>query len=152
MSPVIYSPRPIGDYVISSVPVCEVREVLQIGPAERAAVWNLFWLSTPALDTLPGAGGTWWKGYTPQEGLLAAIIGDAIEDAALHHKLMARPSKFIEFWQRQDHSIFDTYEILGDSWVQTVLERAQEAERRFVDPVTERRGNVIRVAFPRKVA
>lgn len=154
-SPVVYSPRPAIDYCIPNLPVCEVCEVLKMEQAP--AIWNLFWMSTPSLDTLPDAGSNWWRGYQPQEGLLAAIVGDATEDEAMYRKLMARPSKFIEFWERQDHSIFDTYEILGPAWVDTVLRRAYEADSRFIDPlerrVTGREGNVIAVQFPtRKVA
>lgn len=155
-SPVIYSPRPAADYCIKTLPVCEVGEVLKL--EQWPAIWNLFWLSVPTLDTLPDAGNAWWRGYQPQEGLLAAIIADATEDEALYRKLMARPSKFIEFWERQDHGIFDTHEILGDAWVETVTRRAHEADARFFDPlerrgVTGRVGNVIAVQFPsRKVA
>jgi hypothetical protein len=142
--------------VIPSVPVCEVSEILKL--PEAPAVWNLFWLSLPSLDTLPDSGASWWRGYQPQEGLLAAITADALEDEALYRKLMARPSKFLEFWERQDHSIFDTCEILGDGWVETVARRAREADARFFDPmerrgVTGRIGNVVTVDFPgRKVA
>lgn len=103
-------------------------------PPDQQSVFNLFWLSVPAIDVLPvyGKKKTWFRHYAPVDGAMRAIVADAMADEALARKLRMHPSRFIEFFEREDHSIHDCYEALGgERWVRTVLERAERARRRM---------------------
>ena len=49
-------------------------------PKEQAtAVWNLLWLSVPAVDALPEHGKTaaWYRHYQPMPGAARAFAADA---------------------------------------------------------------------------
>lgn len=128
-----YSPLPIDQYRVVSLPTCEVAIVQ--GHPKRDAIWNLFWLSVPALDHLPGTGRDWWKHYKPVHGALSAVIRDVLDDEVLFRKLLLHPSRFIEWFERDDHSVYECYEVIGTPWVDTVLVRAEEAAtRRLIVP------------------
>lgn len=145
-----YSPQPMSEYKLTGVPHDEVSVIAKSEHPE--AVWNLFWLSIPALDSVPGSGHDWWRGYTPTPGILGAILADVYQDEVLYRKLMMHPEMFIQWFEREDHSIFDSYNVLGGpTWVATVLKRAELAVNRLCaeDPPIRVEGNVIRVKFPR---
>lgn len=127
-APMLYSPLPLESYVIPSLPTCQVREIKQI--EQWPGIWNLFWLSVPTIDTIPGSGTGWWKGYKPTPGVLGAVISDVMLDEPLYRRLISHPRKFADWWYRQDPSIFETYEVLGEGWAETVLQRAHEARDR----------------------
>ena len=134
MEPYCYSPLPIEEYRIISMPICEASAIMQLGDTDTQSVWNLFWLSIPAVDVLPvyGKKKSWFKHYAVVDGAMRAIVADAVADEALARKLRMHPSRFIEFFEREDHSIHDCYEALGGArWVRTVLERAERARRRM---------------------
>lgn len=149
-APIVYSPRKVEDYLIRSVPSCEVNEILKL--EQWPAVWNLFWLSVPTVDTLPDSGINWWAHYQPAEGLLAAIIDDVLSEEPLYRRLMARPEKFLDFWCRTDISVYETYGVLGDAWAETVLTRGHEARDRLAGKVLGRQGNVVTAKFGRRAA
>lgn len=129
-----YSPLAIEKYRITSLDRCEVSGIMSL-PRERSiAVWNLLWLSVPLVDALPIHGKTpaWFKHYQPTPGAARAITADAIADEALFRKLQMHPAKFVTFFERENHGIYDCYEALGgERWVQTVLSRAREAANRM---------------------
>lgn len=145
-APVLYSPHPPESYVIGSMPTCQVREIQKI--EHWQGIWNLFWLSVPDIDTLPGSGVDWWRGYTPTAGVLGAVISDVLLDEVLYRRLVSQPRKFADWWCRQDPTIFTTYEVLGEKWAETVLTRAHEARDR--NRIVEGHGKVI--ALNRKAA
>lgn len=129
-----YSPFPIEDYRITSLKVCEITSIIDLPQDRRDAVWNLFWLSLPMVDSLPihGKTATWFKHYNPVLGASKAICADAIADEALFQKLQMHPLRFLDFFERQDPWIYDCYEALGgDAWVATVVERAKASALRL---------------------
>lgn len=142
MLPFVYSPLEITEYRITALGDCSISQVMRLPHLQSTAVWNLTWLSTPALDSLPIYGKTpqWFKHYSPPElGVNLAVTSDAIEDEALFRKLLLHPRRFIDFFEREDHSIYDSYDALGgDLWVKTVLERAEMAVKRIDGNVPQR--------------
>lgn len=142
LAPLVYSPLPAEMYKAPTVDYCEVRSILQI-ETHSAAVWNLFWLSTPSIDRMPGAGTTWFRHHQPDPKAAAAITADVLFDEPLLRKLCMHPSSFYEWFERQDHSIFDTYYVLGEGWIDTVLTRAAQAISRIAADGSVREGNVI---------
>lgn len=98
----------------------------------RVQVWNLFWLSLPDLDKLPGTTLPWMKVFQLPTGVFPAIVADVYEDDLLRAKLGLSPLAFALWFEREDASIYDTYALLGGaSWVETVLRRAHEAHARI---------------------
>lgn len=143
-----YSPRPILDYKLVGIPTDEISVIL--GGERREAVWNLFWLSLPTLDNVPDAGHDWWRKHSPIVGALGSIIADVTEDEVLYRKLLMHPFTFCEWFEREDHTIYDTYVALdGDAWVTSVLKRAEASAARMTveDPPVRIQGNVITVNF-----
>lgn len=130
-----YSPHPIEEYRITSLEACEASEVMKLPREKSIAVWNLFWLSVPALDVLPIVGRTpdWFSYYDPVPGAFGAITADAIaDDASMHPWLLMHPKRFLEFFERDDHSVYDCYYALGqEQWVVNVITRTQQAIRRL---------------------
>lgn len=145
-----YSPHPMERYLLHGVKDDEVSAIMQLD--RSVAVWNLFWLSVPGLDNLPGSGRRWHKVYKPVENALATIVTDVLEDEVLYRKLMMHPEQFYDWFEREDHTIFDCHEVLGgDIWVETVLTRAQAAIDRLIiqNPVVSFKDNVVKVNFRR---
>lgn len=129
-----YSPLPIEDYRVTSIPDCEVSQIMALEHSQSQAVWNLFWLSLPAVDALPEHGGSpdWYRHYQPTTGSCRAIVADALADEALYRKLLMHPTAFIDFFHREDPWPYECFETLGgDLWVTTVLKRAGQAEARM---------------------
>ena len=124
---------------------CEVATIAAESPELCVPLWNLFWLSNPALDKVPGAGANWWRSYSPVRGLLKAIIHDVADDSTLEHALTQHPEAFLDWWGDQRHDVFATHEILGDSWIDIVTSRAQAASDRMLDsaPTVTAVGNVL---------
>lgn len=133
MTPYRYSPLPIEEYKIESIEgACEVGQIM--GLEQATAVWNLFWLSLPAVDALPVHGKKldWYRHYQPTQGACKAIVTDALADEALFRKLTMHPKTFVDFFHREDPWPYDCFEALGgDAWVQTVLVRARQAADRL---------------------
>jgi hypothetical protein len=143
-----YSPLPIPEYNLVGAPQNEINTIM--GGDRREAVWNLFWLSLPQLDTIPGSGNKWWERYQPTAGALRAVVMDVNQDEVLYRKLMLHPEAFLSWWEREDHSIFDAYDVLGGKrWAETVLRRAEETAQRFACdmPPVSIVGNVVKVNF-----
>ena len=114
--------------------------------------WNLFWLSNPQLDKVPGSGNRWYQHYRPVAGMLTAVYRDITSDSTLRGKLSQHPLLFLEWYERQTHKTMDLYRSLaGPNWVQTVTARAQEASDRMITqaPPVIITGNVIKVDFRR---
>lgn len=141
--PLVYSPLPPEVYKAETVDYCEVRSILSL-EQHAIPVWNLFWLSTPGIDKMPGAGPAWFRHHQPDPKAAGAIVTDVLKDEVLLRKLSMHPSRFYEWFEREDHSIFDTYYVLGeDRWVDTVLERTARSISRLAEDGTVREGNVI---------
>jgi hypothetical protein len=131
-----YSPVPINS---SSITLFGAHNVSLIIPPEReTAIWNLYWLSLK--DGEPA----------PNQKVLQAIILDVTEDEVLFRKLCMSPTQFLRWFRREDHSIYDTYYLLGgDYWAANVISRAEEAAARLSGQVGS---NVVEVDFARRVA
>jgi len=137
-----YSPLQIENYRLPGMKTCEVRSIEEMPEPDKAAVWNLFWLSIPDIDTVPGSGKRWFKTYTPVAGatgaivrdVLAGIRADALEDPVMYYKVRLHPRRFIEWFEREDHTIYDSYYVLGGpKWVSTVLTRAERAKAHLLE-------------------
>lgn len=130
-----YAPLPINHYYIKALDECEVSTINSIeDPQGRLAAWNLFWLSVLSIDVLPkfGKRRDWFKHYTPREGALGAVIADALQDDEMREMVQRHPSEFLAWFEREDHSIYDSYYALhSEVWVQTVLYRAKLAWNRI---------------------
>lgn len=148
-----YSPLPTAEYRITALPTCEVNEIIKMAQPEATALWNLFWLSLPAVDVLPvhGKSALWSKHYLPRIGANRAITLDAIGDEATFRKLQMHPLRFLRFFEREDHSSFMCYDALGgDAWVQNVLARAEAAAARMASEVPALRRDNIYGFAPKK--
>lgn len=124
-----YSPLPLQAYEPENPVGCDTSEIKK--HPQSTAVWNLFWLSCPDVDTLPGASATWAQHYTPRPDVLAAVVADVTLDDTLFRQLSASPRDFAAWWCRQDCRTFDTYYYLGPKWPINVLERAHQAIARM---------------------
>lgn len=116
-----YSPYSIEQYMLPGLNKrCEAGAISDL--KRSASVWNMFWLSTPGIDQVPGSGKGIYKLYMPTPNAAASITADVCLDDVLHAKLSMHPSRFVAWFEREDHSIYDVYEILGErQWVDTVL-------------------------------
>lgn len=128
-APFRYSPLPITSYQPTDSALWGPQEIRE--SPQASAIWNLFWLSCPEVDTLPGAGPLWPQHYLHRPDVLAAVIADVTLDEVLFRRVGSRPEKFAAWWCRQDYSVFDTYYYLGPKWPVTVLERAHLAIARM---------------------
>jgi len=141
---IVYSPHPATDYIIRDLDDCEVSWILGLPIA--FPTWNLFYLSVPEIDRLPGSGADWWKHYKPRVGAMGAVITDVTDDEVLYRKLMMPLARFSEWFERADHQSFRCYHHLGgNAWVDTVNTRASTKARAV--------GNVVYGTFgPRQIA
>ena len=147
----VYSPRPIEDYFLLGLPDSEAELISKLTEAADA-VWNLFWLTTPDIDLVPDAGKDWWRRYRPWRGGAAAVLADATQDEVMRRKLTMHPRHFVAWFEREDHSIYDCYDVYdGRQWVDTVLSRAEAAGDRLtrLPGFIKAEGNVLRVDFRR---
>lgn len=150
-----YAPLRRQMYELPDLPTCEVSEIgkLDFG---SVPVWNLFWLSVPTIDTVPGSGHDWWRHYSPINDAAKCITADVLGDEVLHRKLMMHPVAFIAWFQREDLSIYDTCDVFGEAnWRETVLHRAStvvDRLRMMADPVLSNSKNVVYANFGRKRA
>lgn len=140
----LYSPLPVESYFIKALPNDTIR-ISQL-MEEGEALWNLMWLSHPALDALPGAGDKWYDKYVAKPGLFPACVLDVNEYETLNAMLREHPAKFAAWFAKEDHKPWHTYAVGGDEWVTTVLARADEAALRIAGNVVVD-GNVVRVKF-----
>jgi hypothetical protein len=149
-----YAPLKRQMYELEGLAQCEVSE---IGKLEKGnAVWNLFWLSTPTIDSVPGSGLLWWKQYEPIPNAAMVITADVLGEEVLYRKLLMHPHAFMDWFSREDLSIYDSYSALGgDAWREVVLNRASTAVDRLrvsAETVLSRNSNVIHANFGRKRA
>jgi hypothetical protein len=123
-----YSPLPIESYFIPGTEVCEIRTISQAGQWSPE-IWNLMWLSSPTIDTLPGSTAKgYWKNYRSWPELVRAVINDAIGDEQLRDALAKPPAVFHSwFCNQRDYTIFDVWDVAGPAWVETVADRADQA-------------------------
>ena len=135
-----YSPLPVEDYFVSTKckPSIQVISELEIGDA----IWNLLYLSNPDVDLIPENEAE----YVTNRALQDAIVTDVYEDEVLYRKLLMPIGRFIAWFQREDHTIYDAYNVGGEHWVSTVLKRAAAVAERQA-PVVSKRDNVIQVKF-----
>jgi len=148
-----YSPLPIEDYHLAGVSPDFVDCFQE--QEHGQALWNLFWLSNATVDLIPGTGKMWWKGYKSVQGGIQALLDDVTEDRPLREHALKPPGVFAEWFRKEDHSIYDAYPVFGgETWVQTVLSRADEAAARLAEasPRVVVSGNVLNVDFRRRRA
>lgn len=149
-----YSTYPMKDYFIYNLGGhCEVGTMSRMPRGQ--SIWNLFWLSLPTLDTLPGAGPRWVQGYRALPSVGASIVSDVTLDEVLYRKLLMHPTSFVAWFEREDHTIYDVYNLLGEQqWVETVLQRARESAKRMAMsvPILRKEGNVTYAIFGKKAA
>lgn len=149
-----YSPLPLEDYHLTGVEPDFVDGLQQ--HVDWLPMWNLFWLSNPTLDSIPGSGAAWWRTYRTITGGLQAVLDDVTEDRPLRDHLMLQPRAFAAWFRAEkDHSIFDAYYVFGgEDWVKNVLERADAAADRLNEtgPRVLVAGNVFNVDFRRRRA
>lgn len=125
-----YSPRPIEDYFLPGRDKDEFRVIAESKFAIPA--WNLYWLSTPAVDFVPAYKATnrLHCYYVVNVNAYAAIIRDAMHDEQMQHYLCQPPADFYQWFSAEpDYTIYDTWDHLGSQWVNTVLQRAEMAIR-----------------------
>jgi hypothetical protein len=136
-----YSPKPIDAYILGRAKYCTARAVMNIESAlGRAATWNLIWLSYPSFDALPEHGMSERVfDHFKMDVTDLTIIGTLTEDARQHEimcrKLVLHPSRFADWFRREDHSAYQSYEELGDDWVTNVMTRAALAASRMANEI-----------------
>jgi hypothetical protein len=119
-----YSPQPIEAYFLPGTESCELRAISKM--EYSLEVWNLMWLSLPPVDTLLGSTAKgYWRNYQSWPAMVGAVVADASNDEALREALSRPPAQFQSwFINQRDYTIFDTWDVAGPSWVETVVERA----------------------------
>lgn len=114
---------------------------------ESLSLWNMLWLSQPALD-----GRLQGQRLILPTNFIDALYDDVENDHALCRKLTMHPSTFLEWFSREDPSVWDLYNASGGPlWVDTVTSRAKAAAKR-IGHVSGTEGNVIHVNFRRRTA
>lgn len=124
----IYSPHSQDSYRIRSIERCEFC-VFTDHPYSKA-VWNMVWLSNPTVDSLVEFDPlTWFLHYEFIDGLGQSVIADVTGDVVLLRHLHLPPLQFLSWWNKQDHTIYDTYDVVGPDWPATVKARALAAAK-----------------------
>lgn len=124
----IYSPYSQDRCRIRSIEKCEFA-IYAEHPFGKA-IWNMFWLSNPSVDTLVEFDHeTWFLNYDVIDGLGQAITGDVLGDVVLLRHLHLPPLQFLSWWNKQDHSIYDTFDVVGETWPSTVQARAFDSAK-----------------------
>lgn len=123
----VYSPHPPDHYFIPGLDRCEVRMVNQEHPTP--VIWNLLWMSYPKVDNLVGASPTgWFLNYRSFPELVRAVCADSLEDERMRYMLGRPPAEFHNWFSRErDYTIYDCWSVIGNQWVDTVLDRAEQA-------------------------
>ena len=151
MKSFVYSPHPAERYRVPVPEACSVRAIAEL--PHPVALWNMLWLSVPSVDHLlaPIQGEEWIKWNRGVALSLPPLIRDVVEDDELALMLTRQPDEFIAWFQSQDQTIFDAHDALGDIWVETVLDRAEQAARRLLKPrqVVRMVDNVLHFDFGR---
>ena len=149
MNEYVYSPLSIEAYFIPGLNgKCEAGSISTLD--RGTAVWNLFWMSTPGIDAIPEHGEKWFNYYRATERAASGITADVMLDETLYRKLCMHPQTFSAWFSREDHSIYDAYDLLGEQdWVDNVLQRAEAASRRLAlqVPALQRHDNVYHAVF-----
>lgn len=106
----------------------EVDVIGMFEEAQRLPIWNLFWLSNPTIDAVPGSGSRWHRHYAPLPGLLVSVFQDVLDRSDLMGAVTSHPSQFMVWFCGQNAAEFRTYDIAGRvKWMDNVLERSQKA-------------------------
>lgn len=131
-----YSPHPIESYLIQGLEGhCEAGIISKL--PNPGAVWNLFWLSTPQIDNIPGSGSNWLNVYKPTVNGLAAITSDIIFDEVLNRKLLMHPVKFAAWVKVKDMTDYDSFAKYGVDWISSIVERCGESAFRIATENTQ---------------
>jgi hypothetical protein len=124
----IYSPQDQSKYRLRAINPCEFSVIAESPFA--TATWNLYWMTNPTVDVLPSYTG---KGLPPGFKVVAdltpTLMSDVISDTTLQRRLHLAPLQFLSWWNKVDHSVFDTYDLIGPSWPETVRQRAFSAAK-----------------------
>lgn len=144
-----YSPHPLTSYHIPGVDKCEFRAMGTI--PESDAVWNLYWLSNPAVDTLPGSTPQgWWHRYRSWAELFGATLRDAMHDERMNYMLKQTPATFHAwFCKERDYTIYDCFDVMGARWVENVVTRSNDAavRRLITKPFIRSDGRALRIDY-----
>ena len=134
-----YSPLPIQSYFLQGADHCVMR-VIERQSMFSEATWNLYYLSMPSLDLVPGAGKNWYKVYKTDGLLVNNLLSYISLDANLHDHLLQHPAKFVAWFKRS------RYIDLDPKWAEVVIARAEEVALRL-SRVVRQNGNLIEVRF-----
>ena len=138
-----YAPHPLEAYFLAGVPKCPFRTMHDTG---NIAAWNLYWMSDPQVDMLPGMT-DWYGRFEVNTVLIRALVAGAGNDAVLQGHLLESPFNFHR-WFKTSHRACSLFRELGRGWAETVLIRSKEAAERTTDAgVVSREGNIIGVRF-----
>jgi len=111
------------------------------------------WLSLPSVDTLPGSTPKgYWRNYRSWSALVGSIIADAVQDETLK-RMLTEPTAVFHSWfcAEPDFTIYDTWDVAGPHWVETVADRSNAAAVRALSlhPVVYAKDCVLRINFPK---
>lgn len=133
-----YSPHPMEAYRVPVKEACAVTALKKM--PYPAAIWNLLWLSVPELDALLRVDAStplpqgWHEPNFKVTSALRPVIADALEDEEMRGMLICHPDRFLAWFSKEDHTIFDCYDGIGPHWVDTVMDRAEQAARIITPP------------------
>lgn len=153
MKKIVYSPHAPDDYKAPVKDACVV-SVIQL-MEHYEAIWNFLWLSVPQVDLLlDKRNENWVKGAAVLGRVANVLVRDVSADDELRDKLSLHPDKFLGWFQSEDPTIFDAYEVFGSQWAETVMRRADEAAHRLLRPrpVVRVQGGVLHVDFRQALA
>ena len=148
----IYSPLPIEAYFLPGLDdMCEAGTIAKLERSQ--SIWNLFWLSKPALDLLPGCKGRWSDHYRSTMGDAAAVVSDVMLDEVLHRKLLMHPTRFVAWFETTDSAVYSAYDAMGElAWRSVVMDRARLAAQRIAgeDPAISKTASVMDLVLGNK--
>lgn len=142
-----YSPRPIESYFREThTDGCPIRGIAGQECCSDE-MWNLYWLSVPELEGTNYTKDGWITVGLKYKEPYVSVSRDVLEDYHLAQALSWSPSRFLDWFCREDPTIYDCYEAFGSGWVETVKRRAMEAAERLEQVRPEPKSNVVRVNF-----
>lgn len=123
---VLYSPQPPQDYSRPCPDLGRAGIGAELSGKGHRALWNLYFLSDPALD---GFVRGWETSPRLNLKMLAACgkaLGQELDGYAVRELVLVRsPQGFVEHLMRAEHAHLAPYRLAKAAWVRTVQARAQ---------------------------
>lgn len=126
--PKLYSPYPPVDYSRKDAEGVRFGIGAEMQSLNRRALWNLYWLSDPNVDSLLADDVTWSAAPAVDYELLEACGGSLnqrIADETVGSLVMSLPAReFVRTVHMNDHAHLKPFALRGAAWLHTISQRA----------------------------